>query len=498
MHDSLDTLVIAGLHEEYQSALSLVLQQDLQATALQPTKIFEYHLRCIGGLLGAFSLTGDARLLFRAKDAADALLQSPFQSSPTVLPRMYDVLFPPRKGGFPYKLYSRLYQWGRDAFTNEHHFNSLAGVGSFALEFHYLSQVLGQTVYREKANEIFEFVAKHQQHDGLVPGFWNVMTGTPTSTRGSLGSGSDSFYEYLLKLPLMACDKDRSGHLSCEKDSTLQSMRNLYEKVVRGALRSKHIMRGSEASEGAHHPLVYPVENGNRFHHLLCFLPGLVALGAANLDVQDEANGDESRSAMGLAKEMFSGCQYLYEQSPTGLGPEEIGIKGLDAGRQPSGDHRYLLRPEHVESIFVLYRLTGDEKYQEMGWRVFESIERYCRTEKGYTGLSDVYDGGGGKRIDDMPSYFIAETLKYLLLLFAPNDYISLDEFVFTTEAHPLRRQVRNYVLHTDSSEYAPAAFPWLLWLVIIIFASTAVTLASLVRHGIRCSPKTHERRKSS
>jgi hypothetical protein len=38
-----------------------------------------------------------------------------------------------------------------------------------------------------------------------------------------------------------------------------------------------------------------------------------------------------------------------------------------------------------------------------------------------------------------MPSYFLAETLKYLLLLFGPDDYISLDDFVFTTEAHPLR-----------------------------------------------------------
>jgi len=34
--------------------------------------------------------------------------------------------------------------------------------------------------------------------------------------------------------------------------------------------------------------------------------------------------------------------------------------------------------------------------------------------------------------------FFLAETMKYLYLLFAPDDVIPLDEFVFNTEAHPL------------------------------------------------------------
>lgn len=82
-------------------------------------------------------MTGDVRLLSRAKDAADALLLLPFESSPAVLPRMFDVLYPPRGGGSSilYKIYSRLYQWGSSRFI----YNSLAGVGSFSLEFYFLS-----------------------------------------------------------------------------------------------------------------------------------------------------------------------------------------------------------------------------------------------------------------------------------------------------------------------------------------------------------------------
>lgn len=33
----------------------------------------------------------------------------------------------------------------------------------------------------------------------------------------------------------------------------------------------------------------------------------------------------------------------------------------------------------------------------------------------------------------------MAETLKYLYLTFSPSDTISLDDYVFNTEAHPLR-----------------------------------------------------------
>jgi mannosidase alpha-like ER degradation enhancer 2 len=39
-----------------------------------------------------------------------------------------------------------------------------------------------------------------------------------------------------------------------------------------------------------------------------------------------------------------------------------------------------------------------------------------------------------------MPSYFLTETLKYLYLLFAPDETLDLKQVVLNTEAHPLRR----------------------------------------------------------
>ncbi|KAJ2126927.1 Mannosyl-oligosaccharide 1 2-alpha-mannosidase mns2 [Coemansia sp. RSA 921] len=99
-----------------------------------------------------------------------------------------------------------------------------------------------------------------------------------------------------------------------------------------------------------------------------------------------------------------------------------------------------MLRPETVESLFVMYRITGDQKYQEWGWQIFESIEQYARVEHGYAALVNVLQTNMTSNLEDsMESFFLAETLKYLYLLFSPPTVLPLDEYVFTTEAHPFR-----------------------------------------------------------
>ncbi len=97
----------------------------------------------------------------------------------------------------------------------------------------------------------------------------------------------------------------------------------------------------------------------------------------------------------------------------------------------------YQLRPEIIESAYYLYHFTGDPKYLESGKMYFEDLVRYCRTDSGYTTLKSVATKEKG---DLMPSYFLAETLKYLYLLFAP-EALDFDKIVFSTEAHPLRRE---------------------------------------------------------
>ena len=58
-------------------------------------------------------------------------------------------------------------------------------------------------------------------------------------------------------------------------------------------------------------------------------------------------------------------------------------------------------------------------------------------TENGYSGITDVNNLFSAKD-DVQQSFFLAETLKYLYLIFSDDDVIPLDKFVFNTEAHPL------------------------------------------------------------
>jgi mannosidase alpha-like ER degradation enhancer 2 len=100
-------------------------------------------------------------------------------------------------------------------------------------------------------------------------------------------------------------------------------------------------------------------------------------------------------------------------------------------------DARYPLRPEIIESAWYLHRMTKDPKYREMGVTFFEAIVADCRTLEGYTVLESVVKKTRG---DLTPSYFFAETLKYLYLLFSDTEPPSVAGAVLSTEGHPLRR----------------------------------------------------------
>jgi mannosyl-oligosaccharide alpha-1,2-mannosidase len=129
----------------------------------------------------------------------------------------------------------------------------------------------------------------------------------------------------------------------------------------------------------------------------------------------------------------------MYARMKTGISAEYVQFyadKDFDIGR---GAPHYLLRPEAVESFFILNQLTGDPIYREWGWEVFCAIERYCKTDIAYGSLSSVADVNGAPR-NKMESFFLAETLKYLYLLQDPDTEVDvLHKHVFNTEAHPTR-----------------------------------------------------------
>jgi mannosyl-oligosaccharide alpha-1,2-mannosidase len=85
-----------------------------------------------------------------------------------------------------------------------------------------------------------------------------------------------------------------------------------------------------------------------------------------------------------------------------------------------------------------MYRITGDSAYQDQAWEMFQAIENNSATQYGNAAIRDVTRNP--PQLDDsMESFWMAETLKYFYLIFSEPDAISLDEYVFNTEAHPFR-----------------------------------------------------------
>jgi len=170
----------------------------------------------------------------------------------------------------------------------------------------------------------------------------------------------------------------------------------------------------------------------HKFDHLACFFGGLLALGA-----QHAPSPYIKSRHMEIGIGIGNFCRYMYTMNPTKLSCDYVLINKNKISPPTGAAKGWLMRPEALETWFVLYRLTNDSRYREWGWEYFEAIEHYGKKQWGYTGLRDVTDSINQDPDDVQQSYFLAETLKYLYLLFSPIDVIPLDKFVFNTEAHP-------------------------------------------------------------
>jgi mannosyl-oligosaccharide alpha-1,2-mannosidase len=108
---------------------------------------------------------------------------------------------------------------------------------------------------------------------------------------------------------------------------------------------------------------------------------------------------------------------------------QRIKAEHIPLGIPSISSKSYLLRPEAIESVFIMYRITGDETWREKGWKMWEAIEKHTKTEHGYSAIGDV-TSEDTYQLDEMESFWTAETLKYFYLLFSTPDTISLDDYV--------------------------------------------------------------------
>jgi glycosyl hydrolase family 47 len=296
------------------------------------------------------------------------------------------------KTGMPYRYVNLKTGRVRDADSNP------AEIGTLMLEFGTLSKLTGKPIYYDKAKRAVQALFAHRSKIGLVGEVIDVETGEWRRHDSHVGGGIDSYYEYLLKAWKLFGDRDFE---QMWKESQAALTRHVADETPSGLWYGVVDMESgarTATSTGA----------------LEGFLPAVLALG-----------GDLDR-----ARRLQASSFAMWSQ--VGLAPD-----GYDYATRTVTFPAYHLRPEVIESAYYLRRMTGDAAYLAQGERFLADLTRCCRTESGYAAVKDV---GTGERADSMPSFFLAETLKYLYLLFAPDEALDLGAVVFNTEAHPLRR----------------------------------------------------------
>jgi len=275
-----------------------------------------------------------------------------------------------------------------------------AEIGTLLIEYGMLARHTGKQMYYDKAKHALVELYKRRSSIGLVGSEIDVETGKWTDPAAGIMGGIDSYYEYLLKASILFGDQD------CAR---------MWEESVRAI--DKYLADEQPTGLWYGHADMNSGERTHTFYGALdAFYPAVLALG------------DDVHRAEELQASSFK------MWNVAGIEPEQF-----DYAKMQITAPGYELRPEIIESTYYLYHYTHAPQYLAMGRTYFDSLVKYCRTDDGYAALADVRTK---KKRDSMESFFFAETLKYLYLLFAPESTFDFNSIIFNTEAHPMQRKI--------------------------------------------------------
>ncbi|KAK7429120.1 hypothetical protein QQZ08_004335 [Neonectria magnoliae] len=423
--------------------LRQIAKTDFSATAEnnQAISLFETTIRYLGGLLSAYDLlSGPFKHLVKEPRFRDTLLEkaqtlanslSIAFDTPSGVPDDEVIFNPnPRQVGNPD--------------------NSITCIGTLVLEWTRVSDLTGNLTYAALAQRAQAHLLHPKPEGfrlpGLVGTYVRLNDGTFEDYQVGWGGGSDSYYEYLIKMyaydPVSFVEYKDSWVAAAES-----SMKYLASHpTTRTDLTFLGEFRGNST---------VPMSS-----HLASVCGGSFILGGLLL---------QNQTFVDFGLELSKSYYEVYRQSPSGIGPEEFRwvddhqeLTKAAANRPPPKKWRsfyetsgywptngeFILRPETIESLYHAYRATGDQQWQAWAWEAFETLNLRTRVEGGFSGLHNVMikpDGNkDAQRIDKMESFWLAETLKYLYLIFAEDAEYQVRSdgrmnYVFTTEAHPLR-----------------------------------------------------------
>jgi len=276
---------------------------------------------------------------------------------------------------------------------------NVAEAASYTFELGVLSHFTGDDTYYKTGKKATRAVFKRRSKLGLIGEIVDVSSGDWVSTQSHVCAGVDSYYEYLLKSWVLFQDEE----LKEIWDASIPVIHEYLADEYKGQLWYGR----SDMVTGEHVSSMVTLYDA--------FFPAMLAL-----------SGDTAR-----AIRLQSTWASLWNKY--GLEPMVY-----DYRTESPGYPVYDLNPEIMESAYYLSRLTGNTEFVEMNKGFWEDLKTHCRTEIAFASVENVETM---EPRDYMPTFFFAETLKYLFLTFSPHlEGVHLEDCVFTTEAHPFKK----------------------------------------------------------
>lgn len=383
--DAYSTLKVMGLDQEAKLIENYVIDSiDWDKDLF--VKTFEVNIRILGGLLAMYEYTGIEKILEKTEDFGKRMLTA--FNSPT---------------GIPYYWFNLKTGEGKGASIN------IAEAASYTFEMGILSYYTKNPEYYQAAKKATLAVYERTSSNTLVGERIGVETGGWLDTTSHICAGIDSYYEYLFKSWYLFKDED-------------------LKKIWDASIHAINTYLVEESDTSFWYKRVY-MESGkkvdktfdgsdNKFGSIVtlydAFFPAVLVM-----------SGDRERAEKNMAS-----WDWLWNRY--GLEPMIYDFEKAEPTYPV-----YDLNPEIIESAYYLYHYTKDEKYMDMVKQYWSDIKKYCKTDVAFSSVEDVRTM---EKKDYMPTFFFAETLKYLYLAFNYGEGgFDFDKHVFNTEAHPFR-----------------------------------------------------------
>lgn len=429
--DGLDTMLIMGMGNtpQYKRALDVVSKLNFNSTEDNSggekgvVKVFEWTIRLVGGLLAAYERNGEKQEDYFLVEQAERICMK--------LSVAWE-----NKNKIPFKHVNI----NKNSIYHEpgkSHFVSLADAGTLTIEWATLSKYTKKTKYRKLVEGSVNAIIATKP---VFPGIWDEDIYPSNNSAAlnyvTLGGGYDSFFEYLLKYPVL---------LGAGLDHPyIKAWETGMDSIVRTLLRKTGVNNFTFLADYS----VTDKQPKYIFSHLACFIGGNIAYGGRLLKRNDWTQ---------IGLEITESCGASYAATALKLGPYGFGYadaKGEYTGwdyvsasrRQFYNKHGlfvtvgyWLQAPEVLESLFHAYRITGDKKWQDMAWDIFNTVKKHTDSGEGWAPIVNVNDPSSDI-LHQQQTFLYAETLKYLYLIFDDPENISLDEYVFNTEGHLFKR----------------------------------------------------------